>query len=622
MKHIIAGTAGHIDHGKTSLVRALTGIDTDRLEEEKRRGISIDLGFAHMQLAGDIRIAFVDVPGHERFIKNMLAGVGGIDLVLFVVAADESIKPQTREHFEICRLLRIPRGVIALTKADLVDPELLDLVRLEVEEFVTGSFLQGAPVIAVSATTGAGISELKDTLASAAKDVTVRDDTQFARLPLDRAFLIKGFGTVVTGTLTSGRIHPEDELELHPSGKRVRVRGVQVHGETAKFARAGQRTAVNLTGADLDDLGRGMVLSAPGVFQPTTEVDCSFELLAGAHPLRHLSPVHFHTGTSETEAELRLFDSNVLKPGTASRVRFRLKDPVLMLPGDRFIVRMFSPVVTIGGGVALDVHPPPKIKRADSAKRLASLEQGSPADRLVQFISEAPFGLGMPQLVSRTGMTPAALEKLIPLDRIVIVREPEIWLLSKAWIDQTLARWRESLKQFHRANPLLPGIPKQEMRSRELPTAPPFLFDALLTMEKLIATSGESVRLAAHKLALKQEESEAIAKIEAAFESAGLTVPSVSEVLASSGVEPARARSLLQILLRDKKLVRISEDLVFHPTAISKLRELISSRKGTQFAVPEFKDWTGISRKYAIPLLEFLDRERVTRREGDKRIVL
>ncbi len=575
-----------------------------------------------MQLSSDIRLAFVDVPGHERFIKNMLAGVGGIDLVLFVIAADESVKPQTREHFDICRLLHIPQGIVVLTKVDLVDEELLDLVRLEVEEFVAGSFLEGAPVVAVSATTGQGIAELRAALAEAARTVVARDESQFARLPIDRSFSMKGFGTVVTGTLTGGRIAPEDELEVHPTGGRVRVRGVQVHGAPAKLARAGQRTAVNLAGAEASELRRGMVLTPPGIFQPTANIDCSFELLPSAKPLRHLSPVHFHTGTAEVEAQVRMLEGNVLKPGGRAHVRFRFQQPLLMLPGDRFIVRMFSPVVTIGGGVALDVHPPLEIKRAEAARRLVRLEEGSLAERIVQFVSEAEYGMSMSDLIRRTGVTAATLEKAIPRENVVYLSEPEAWLLSKKWIDERLARWRELLKQFHRANPLLPGIPKQELKSRELPAAPAFLFDALLSMDKLIATSGEAVRLAAHKLALKQEESQAITRIEEAFEKAGLTVPSVAEVLAGSGVEAARARSLLQILLRDKKLVRVSEELVFHPSALQKLRELLMARKGTMFAVPEFKDWTGVSRKYAIPLLEFLDRERITRRDGDKRMVL
>ena len=356
MKHIIVGTAGHIDHGKTALVKALTGIDADRLEEEKRRGITIDLGFAHLQLTPSLRLGFVDVPGHERFIKNMLAGVGGIDLVLFVIAADESIKPQTREHFDICRLLEIPRGVIALTKADLVDDDILGLVRIEVEQLVAGSFLEGAPIVPVSSVTGAGLEELRQALARVAAEAPEKDASGHFRLPIDRVFTVKGFGTVATGTLVSGSVAKEQEVELYPAGRRLRVRGVQVHGTTADRAVAGQRTAVNLADIEPAGLARGDVLSEPGVFRAVKQVDCRLQLLPTAKPLKHRAPVHFHSGTAEIEAQVRLLEGTApLQPGGAAYVRLLLRDAALLLPADRFIIRMFSPVVTIGGGVVLDV---------------------------------------------------------------------------------------------------------------------------------------------------------------------------------------------------------------------------------------------------------------------------
>ena len=321
MKNIIAGTAGHIDHGKTELVRALTGIDTDRLAEEKRRGISIDLGFAHLELPG-LRIGFIDVPGHERFVRNMLAGSGGIDLVLLVIGADESIKPQTREHFDICRLLGIERGLVVLTKADLVDPDILGLVKLEAEEFVRGSFLQGAPVVPVSSITRQGIDELKVHLAKIGLQVRGHDSTGQFRLPLDRSFTLRGFGTVVTGTLTSGSIALEDEVEVHPGARRLRVRGLQVHGGPVERAYAGQRTAVNLPGIEATELGRGLSLTAPGLFQPAVSLDASVELLSGVAPLKHGAPVHFHSGTAEVEAEVR--------PLGEGFVRILLRHPVLL----------------------------------------------------------------------------------------------------------------------------------------------------------------------------------------------------------------------------------------------------------------------------------------------------
>jgi selenocysteine-specific elongation factor len=623
MRNIIAGTAGHIDHGKTALVRALTGVDTDRLAEEKRRGISIDLGFAHLDLEQNIRLGLVDVPGHERFIKNMLAGVGGIDFVLFIIAADESIKPQTREHFDICRLLRIPRGIIVLTKADLVDPDILALVRIEVDEFVRGSFLANAPVIAVSSVTGSGLDELKAAMASMAREVTAKDASRWFRMPVDRAFSMRGFGTVVTGTLISGSLAPEDEVEIHPGARRLRVRGVQVHGQPVGRAFAGQRTAVNLAGVEVAELERGMVLAPPGRFHTTTIVDTSFELLPGAHPLRHGAPVHFHAGTAEVEAQARLLHTPQSMPaGSRGYVRFRLREPLLLLPGDRFIVRMFSPVVTIGGGEVLDTDPPLRIRRATAADRSARLEQASAPERVALLAGESEHGMNMDSLISRTGLAAKEIEAAAVAAGLFTLREPQFWVASSRSIADRARSIQAALQEFHKQNPLAPGMLKEDLRARVLPGAPPFLLDAILAGLKTVAAQGELVRLASHKMALKEDEAAALAKIEAAFAAAGLAVPAVSEVLSRSGVEPARARPLLQILIRNRKLLKIGDDLVFHQSALDTLKRMLADRKGQRFSVPEFKDWTGISRKYAIPLLEFLDRDRVTRREGDVRIVL
>jgi selenocysteine-specific elongation factor len=621
VRHIIVGTAGHIDHGKTSLVKALTGIDTDRLEEEKRRGISIDLGFAHLDLNPNLRIGFVDVPGHERFVKNMLAGVAGIDLVLLVIAADESIKPQTREHFDICRLLGIRHGLIALTKSDVVDPELVALAQLEVQEFVTGSFLEGAPVIPVSSTTGAGLDQLRVALERASAAIAGKDATRHPRLPIDRSFSMKGHGAVVTGTLVSGSIGLQDELELYPAERRVRVRGLQVHGAPVSRAQAGERTAVNLAGIDSPEVRRGMTLAPPGLFRVTRQVDAAFDLLPGAHPLKHRAPVHFHAGTAEVEAEARLISSlEPMRPGTRAHVRFLLREPLLLLPGDRFIVRMFSPVVTIGGGTVIDLAAPARMRRADLDRRLAKLEVASPAGRVAMLVAESVYGMSVADVVARTGLLGAEVESIGQSSGFLYL--PGTWLASSAWAEQKLARFREILKDFHRKNPLQPGLAKEELRSRELAGAPPFLLDALLARTRDIVAEGELIRLATHRLALKQDEEQALSQIETLFRAAGLAVPSTPEVLAKSGVEAARARSLLQVLLRNRKLMRVGEDLVFHAAAIESLKQMLAAKKGQRFSVPEFKEWTGVSRKYAIPLLEFLDRERVTRREGDARIVL
>ncbi len=621
MKNIVAGTAGHIDHGKTALVKALTGIDADRLEEEKRRGITIDIGFAHLQLTPTLRLGFVDVPGHERFVKNMLAGVGGIDLVLFVVAAEESIKPQTREHFEICRLLRIPRGVIALTKADLVDSDILGLVRLEVEEFVAGSFLEGAPIVPVSSVTGAGIPELRAELERTAVATPEKKAAGHFRLPIDRVFTVKGFGTVVTGTLVSGSVRKEQEVEVYPIGKRLRVRGVQVHGQGAGQAVAGQRTALNVPDAEPADLTRGMVLSEPGRFRAVRQIDSRLELLQSAKPLKHRAPVHFHAGTAEIEAEVRLLEGSVLTPGNQAYARIVLREPTLVLPGDRFIVRKFSPVVTIGGGVVLDTGGL-RYRRSDRAAARLDILAGPDSDaRLRLLVRESPWGAAIPQLVARTGRPEQEIESAAGED-LILVRQPQPWLIDRSWLRAARQRLVHAIREFHQSNPLLPGMPRQDLRARELSEAPPFLLDVLLAETKEIVAEGEIVRLRSHSLVLKEDEEQARAAIERAFEQTGLSVPALGEVLAKSGIEAGRARSLLQILIREKKLVRISEDLVFHQTAVARLRELMGQHKGQRFSVPEFKEWTGISRKYAIPLLEYLDRDKVTRREGDQRVVL
>jgi selenocysteine-specific elongation factor len=619
MKNIIIGSAGHIDHGKTALVRALTGIDTDRLKEEKQRGISIDLGFAHLQISQNVRLGFVDVPGHERFIKNMLAGVGGIDLVLFVIAADESIKPQTREHFDICRLLGIRNGIVVLTKSDMVDQDLIELVRLEVDEFVRGSFLENAPMVAVSSTTGAGLGELRAEIEKMAASVPEKNASQYFRLPIDRAFSMRGFGTVVTGTLISGVVHVEQEVELHPARQRVRVRGIQVHGSSVQQASAGQRTALNIAGVEAAEMRRGMLLAEAGRFHATTQVDCVFELLASAKPLKHRAPVHFHAGTAEVEAEVRrLRGTDALAPGARDYVRFLLSEPLLLVPGDRFIVRMFSPVVTIGGGTVLDIAAP----RRAGPERMRILESGPLPDRIGVLVSESRYGIGMPELVGRTGLLEADIRRAAGAAPVIAFESPQFWLLDSKWAAGQLEAIHETLKQFHRKNPLLGGLSKEELRSKQLPGAPAWLLDALLARSKTLATDGETMRLASHQISLKQDEADASAKIEQAFQAAGLAVPSMNEVLGKSGVEPKSARNILQLLLRDKRLVRVSDELVFHASAIRALRELLAKKKGARFAVPEFKDWTGVSRKYAIPLLEFLDREHVTRREGDARIVL
>jgi selenocysteine-specific elongation factor len=619
MKHTIFGTAGHIDHGKTALVKALTGIDADRLEEEKRRGITIDLGFAHLQLTPQLRLGFVDVPGHERFVKNMLAGVGGIDLVLFAIAADESIKPQTREHFDICRLLGISGGVIALTKADLVDPDILGLVRLEIEEMVEGSFLEGAPIVPVSSLTGAGLDDLRAALTRAAEAVPERSSTGHCRLPIDRVFTVKGFGTVVTGTLVSGSIAREQTVELYPHERPLRVRGVQVHGEQAERAVAGQRTAVNLADIEPAELARGDVLSEPGRFHAVTRADCRLQLLPSAKPLKHRAPVHFHAGTAEIGAEVRLLGgATVLQPGAVGFARLVLKHPALLLPGDRFIVRMFSPVITIGGGIVLDL--PTNLRSKGAAERIAALAAADDAGRIALLVKEGRFGAVVPELVARTGWTEEGV--LAAARKASLLAVGDSWFVDPVWFRSARSGLVDAVSAFHRESPLAHGIARQDLRARAMPQLPPFLLDALLAGAPEVVVEGETVRLRTHTVVLQEDEERARAAIERTFEAAGLAVPPVGEALAASGVEPKRARTLLEGLVRQKRLLRINQDLVFHASAIERLRQILLPRKAQHFGVGEFKEWTGISRKYAIPLLEYLDREHVTRREGDRRLIL
>jgi selenocysteine-specific elongation factor len=630
-KHVIVGTAGHIDHGKSSLVQALTGTNPDRLEEEKRRGITIDLGFAFLDLNG-VQLGFVDVPGHERFVRNMLAGAGGIDMVLFVVAADESVKPQTREHFDICRLLGIPRGIIAITKSDLVESDVLGLVRLEVEEFVRGSFLEGAPIVAVSARTGAGLDTLREGLRKVAENVPVKDSTRHFRLPIDRSFAMKGFGTVVTGTLVSGTAKLEDEVELFPARRHLRIRGLHSGGMTIERAVAGQRTAVNLAGVDNTEITRGMVIAAPGIFEPTKRLDARIALLASARPLKNRSQVHFHQGTADTVAEVVLLDRSTLAPGESALAQLRLEDEILLVPGDRFILRQFSPVETIGGGGVIDARAP-RHRRTDSgvATFLKKLECGSHEEVLAVIAEASPRGLGMREVLARTGWTEKEIReaagKLAAGKRLRILGEQPLGLVSAQAMTKCAAAIRQAVEAFHGENPLLPGIPKQDLRGRAGNPRVEIFEAALddLVKQRALVISGDLVQRAGREIALSPEEARAKEMIAQEFEHAGLAVPSFAAVLEKLPVESRRAQKILQILLREKVLIKVADDLVYHRSAVVRLREMLTKyrgERGDRLAVPAFKELTGVTRKYAIPLLEYLDREQVTRRVGDERVIL
>ena len=634
VKAVIVGTAGHIDHGKSALVRALTGTDPDRLEEEKRRGITIDIGFANLDLSAPsgekLRLGFVDVPGHERFVRNMLAGIGGIDLVLLVIAADEAVKPQTREHFDICRLLSVQRGMTVITKSDLVDADTLEVVRMEIAEYLRGSFLDvaRAPIVAVSSKTGAALDELRSELARLAGEVPVKDAGAGFRLPIDRVFTMKGFGTVVTGTLISGSVRKDEELEVHPTGKRLRVRDVQVHGAAAEKAIAGQRTALNLVGVETAELARGMMLTQPGLFRPTKRVSVELNQLPSTKPLRDGARVHLHVYTAETIAEVSLLGAKQLQCGQSGLARLKLDDAMLVLPGDRFIVRQFSPVITIGGGIVLDASEPARRMKAE--ERLAflrSLEAADGAALLAVRVSRrGAGGLSLSDAVAETGWLRSQVEavaaELAKLERLS--RFGDI-LVSVETVTKLRAEMKTAVDAFHKANPLVAGISREELREK-LGVGPEVYrgVEESLVRDKVLQVAGELVHAAGRGVVLRDEEAESKKQIEAAFANAGLKVPLLKDVLASLPIDKVRAQKIVTLLLRDRVLVKVGDDLVFHRDALDGLRKLVIAQKAKtpKMNVVAFKDLIGVTRKYAIPLLEWLDSQRVTRRVGDERVIL
>lgn len=647
MRSVVIGTAGHIDHGKSALVRALSGTDPDRLKEEKARGITIDLGFAHLETGG-VRLAFVDVPGHERFVKNMLAGAGGIDLVMLVIAGDESVMPQTREHFQICRLLQVPAGIVVITKSDIADPEMIELARLEARELTAGSFLDGAPIVAVSATTGAGLDELRHALTAAAGTLRLRDEHGPARLPIDRVFSVRGFGTVVTGTLVSGELRQEQGLEVLPRELEVKVRGLQVHGRGEAVATAGRRVAVNLGGIDVPDLARGDTLSSPGAFEPTRRFDAVVETLADARPLRHGTRVRFHQGTNELLGRIAIAGirggeagAAEIPAGRSAYVRFRLEGPAVLTRGDRFIVRAYSPPATIGGGVVLDPQPlRAGIRSAAALERyrrldMAEVSRGAEAPRYVSdsralsaFIDErGGAGLSTAAMTSRAGLSATDAERISK--RMVAAGEAIMvgdLLVPPAALAHLAARLLAALKAHHTAQPLSDGLPREEARERIFGGAAPVVFDhvlaALVAEGKIVAR--ELLALAGHRLALSPQEARAQATIERLVHDGGLAPPEVSSI-AAADVPPDVVERVAKLLVRQKTLVKV-DTLLFHADVLARLkaevRELKMGQGQARVDVAGFKERYGISRKYAIPLLEYLDRERVTKRVGDARVVL
>lgn len=628
MKQVTIGTSGHIDHGKSALVRALTGMDPDRLPEERARGITIDLGFAHTSEDGVV-LSFVDVPGHERFVRNMLAGVGGIDLVMLHVAADESVMPQTREHFDICRLLHTPAGLVVITKIDLVDPDTVDVVRLEVQDLVAGSFLEHAPVLGVSARTGAGVPGLRETLARLAAGVPERQAHGAPRLPIDRVFSIKGFGTVVTGTLTSGCIAVEDELVLLPSGRRVKARGLQVHGVTRTSAHAGQRVAVNLSGVDVCDITRGETLTMSDAVLVTRRVDVQLEMLPSARPLRHGARVRFHQGTRELLGRVALTGGAGLGEAAVGYARIHLEALAALKRGDRFIVRAYSPIRTIGGGVVLDPQPPRRgVATAAARSRFECIGVGTSEDVLAAMIEEAHHGFPVHALVTRVGLDPDEGKRIVVAlqssGRVVLLGDR---LLAPAHLQSAGNTVLDLVREYHASHPLEEGMPREELRVRVCGNAPPMIFEHVLSRlvhdGRIVAR--DRVALAGHNLVLTDEEAHVRDEMVRLIGEAALAPPDGATLARQIGVDVAAVSRVAAVLVRQKALVRIG-DLLFDRTALDRLKADVYALKqgGTSdtIDVAVFKDRYRLTRKYAIPLLEFLDRERVTRRVGEQRVIL
>jgi len=639
---MIIGTAGHIDHGKTALVKAITGVDTDRLPEEKARGITIDIGFAHTVLEGT-EISFIDVPGHERFIKNMLAGIGGIDLLMLVVAADESVMPQTREHFDICRLLQIPSGVIVITKRDLVDNETLDLVREEISTLVKGSFLESAPVFAVSSKTGDGIQELKNGFLSALGGIRKRQ-SDVLRMPVDRVFVLKGQGTVVTGTLISGTAKKDTTGEILPARRKVRIRSVHAHNHSVEKALAGQRTALNLQGVEKDEIRRGDVLTEPDFFEPTSLLDVKITLLQNSKPLVQNSAIRFHHMTADVPARVTLSGTQVLSPGESAFGQLRLQRSILALFDDRFIIRRHSPLVTIGGGVILDHMPSGRLRKNDPEilHHLQELEHASREQRFSIAVAQKGFhGAGESFLKSKLALPAAELRNLksqdagdhkgrpyhLKSDEVVFLRSNPVLAISRKSELEMMQLIEDTVRLFHGQNPLLPGIPKEELRTRLPREVPPDVFSAVLERAcsaNRLQTEKETVSLFGRSVSLNQEQESLAALAEDFLLRAGLGSPGVNLIAKEIQKDPGSVKKIIFLLIRQGKLVKVSDDYFVHQRSWEELKQRVRSLKPKQttLSVADFKALFGLSRKFAIPLLEQLDREGITRRSGNERIIL
>jgi selenocysteine-specific elongation factor len=631
------GTAGHVDHGKSALVKALTGIDPDRLKEEKEREMTIDLGFAWLTLPSGAVVSIVDVPGHESFIKNMLAGIGGIDAVLLVVAADEGIMPQTREHLDILDLLDVEHGVVAITKSDLAeDEEWLELVIEDVRELLKKTKLSGAEILPVSAVTGQGLPQLLSSLDAFLDRVPAKRDLGKPRLPVDRVFVMPGFGTVVTGTLVDGALQVGQEVEILPSGARARIRGLQTHKQKLNSTGPGGRVAVNLGGVSSEDVARGDVLAVPGQLKSSSLIDARVRLLASApRPLKHNVRVQFYSGSSEIQAHVRLLDDETIQPGQDGWVQFRLANRAALMRGDHFIIRQPSPSLTIGGGVVIDPVPRRRHRRfrAPTIQRLEALSLGSPEDILLQ-------GLGggrarqIGELVAESGLpgdeAREALGQLLNNGEVLLlgadgstrggaeVLAQDGYVMSAAGYDELWKRVRGILDEYHGRYPLRSGMPREELKSRV--NLPPKVFNALLAQasaQHRLTEEGAAVRLPEYQVKFSAEQQERIDQLLAGFAESPYATPSVSECEETLGPE------LLSFLVEDGRLVRVSESVIFSRETYDEMVELVLShiRDQGSITVAEVRDLFRASRKYALALMEHLDEQRITKRVGDERVL-
>ena len=633
MKQIVLGTAGHIDHGKTSLIKALSGIETDRLKEEKARGITIELGFASMNLPSGQHIGIVDVPGHERFVKNMVAGATGIDMVAMVIAADEGVMPQTREHMEICTLLGIKFGLVVLTKVDMVDEEWLELVKEDIKDFIAGSFLEDTPMIPVSSITGEGIPELKETIDILAKDIPARTSTGLFRLPVDRVFTMKGFGTVITGTVASGSIKVGETIMIYPSGISSKVRGIQVHNASADEAASGMRTAINFQGLEKTSINRGEVVSVPDGLKNSHLIDGSMLYLkSNKKPLKNRTRIRLHAGTNEIMGNLIILEKDTIDPGETAVVQIRLESPVACVKGDRFVIRSYSPVRTIAGGEILNPFPSKHKRFKDEiVEGLKGIVNNDLNEIIAFHMSQAGYsGLSFSDLKLMTNISEKQLNSVVQnmLAKKMLIqtdKEKRLYLFGDVFSGLN-KKAEDYLALYHEANPLKEGMSKEELKSKFPSVLGTKLFNMMVNFllnEKIISQNGDIVKLSGHKVALQVDQEELKDKILKAYSTSGLTPPYFKALSESLGKDfHDAAKDVLLVMLNEKRLVKVKDDLYFWPDAIEDLKTRVIDflKKNNEMAAPDFKELTGgVSRKYLIPLLEHFDSINLTIRVGDTR---